>query len=152
MLYHSLVYPHFQYCNLAWGSALKTIIQPLFLLQKRIIRVIFRANFTDHTDPLFSDLAILKLHDIHRLELLKFAHSQLQTPTVIHFDRVSNVHTQNLRNQNLLSLPQPRSESSKRFVHYSGSQAWNELPDEYKAITNSITFKIKLKKYILHFY
>lgn len=118
-------------------------------MQKKIVRVISEAGYRDHTDPLFSNLSILKLSDIHKLELLKFVYNQLNTPTVITFERNSTIHSQNLRNQNLLRLPQPRSEATKRFVNYSGCIAWNNLPETFRSIDNSVTFKIKLKKYIL---
>ena len=39
-LYYSLVYPHLNYCILAWGSAKRTYINPIILLQKRICRII----------------------------------------------------------------------------------------------------------------
>ena len=35
-LYHSLVYPYYTYCNLIWGNAPSTYIEPLVLLQKEM--------------------------------------------------------------------------------------------------------------------
>lgn len=116
-LYDDLVYPYLQYCNLDWGSAMKTVMQPLVLLQKKVVRSISGAGYWDHTDPLSSELLILKLFDIHRLKLyIKFVNNQQQAPTVITFDLVSSVHNHNLRNQKIRRLPQPRSEATKRFV------------------------------------
>ena len=34
-LYYSFIYPYMIYCNQVWGSAYKTNIEPLFILQKR---------------------------------------------------------------------------------------------------------------------
>ena len=34
-LYYSFIYPYLIYCNQVWGSACKTNIEPLFILQKR---------------------------------------------------------------------------------------------------------------------
>ena len=39
-LYHSLIQPHLEYGLMLWGSANKTQINELFLLQKKAIRVI----------------------------------------------------------------------------------------------------------------
>ena len=125
-------------------------MNPLLLLQKRVVRIISGAGYRDHTDPLFINLSLLKLEDIHKLELLKFVHSQLNIATVINFDAVSAVHHQNLRSQNMLRLPQPRSEATKRFVAYSGCLAWNSLPQDLKSIENNATFKIKVKRYLLN--
>ena len=52
-LYYSLVYPYLSYRILIWGGAADIYIQPLFILQKRIIRIITSLNFLDHNSPLF---------------------------------------------------------------------------------------------------
>lgn len=150
ILYYSLIYPYLNYCNLTWGSAMKTYTNSLFIQQKRAVRIISGAGHRDHTDPLFQNLSLLKLDNIHKLESLKFVRSQLNVPTVINFDRVSTVHHQNLRSQHLLRVPQPRSEASKRFVVYSGCLTWNSLPQELKSLENSSTFKINVKRHLLN--
>jgi len=40
ILYNSLIFPYLSYCVEIWGNTYKTIIQPIFLLQKKAIRVI----------------------------------------------------------------------------------------------------------------
>ena len=40
MLYYSLIYPYFYYCNTGWASTNKTNLRGLVILQKRIIRII----------------------------------------------------------------------------------------------------------------
>ena len=148
-MYYSTVYPHLQYCNLVWGSAMKTIVNPLLLLQKRIIKIISSVGYREHTDHLFNEHAILRINDIHRLELFKFVHFELKSPTILLFSRVATIHSQNLRNSNLFRLPQIYFEACKRFVCYSRCIAWNSLPEQLKVIENSVTFRIKTKKYIL---
>ena len=64
-LYYSLVYPYLIYCNVLWGGTYSTIIDKLFLLQKKIIRIMFNANYQFHTTPLFFQAKILKVADIH---------------------------------------------------------------------------------------
>ena len=44
-LYHSLIYPYFNYCNTIWGCAVNTHIEPLILLQKKCTRIISKAGF-----------------------------------------------------------------------------------------------------------
>ena len=69
MLYYSLIYPYFYYCNIVWASTYKTNFLRLVILQKRIIRIINKSHFNAHTDPIFKDLGILKFNDIHLLQL-----------------------------------------------------------------------------------
>ena len=37
-LYLSLVLPYFNYCNIVWGEADKSLLEPLVVLQKKIIK------------------------------------------------------------------------------------------------------------------
>ena len=62
-LYYALVYPFLTYCIIAWGNTYQTSLQPLFVLQKKAIRIITFSRFFEHTSPLFNDLNVIKLFD-----------------------------------------------------------------------------------------
>ena len=47
---------------------------PVFLLQKRVLRVTSFDHFTSPSTPLFSNLKILKLQDLFHLKLLIFVY------------------------------------------------------------------------------
>ena len=51
-LYYALVYPFLTYCIIAWGNTYQTSLQPLFVLQKKAIRIITFSRFFEHTSPL----------------------------------------------------------------------------------------------------
>lgn len=70
MLYCSIILPYFNYCAEIWGNAYKTTLMPLILLQKRVIRIINKAGYRDHTNPLFIRSRLLKLKDIIDLQTL----------------------------------------------------------------------------------
>ena len=72
MLYYSLIYPYFYYCNIVWASTYKTNLRRLVILQKGIIRIIDKSHFNAHIDPIFKDLCTLKFNDIHLLQLGQF--------------------------------------------------------------------------------
>ena len=48
MLYYSLIYPYFYFCNTIWASTSKTNLRRLVILQKRIIRIINKSHFNAH--------------------------------------------------------------------------------------------------------
>ena len=75
ILYYSLIYPYFHYCNVVWASTYKTNLRRLVTLQKRAVRIINNSNFDAHTDPIFKELSILKFNDIHLLQLGQFMYS-----------------------------------------------------------------------------
>ena len=64
MLYYSLIYPNFYYCDIIWASTYKTNLRRLVILQKRIIT---ESYLNAHTDSIFKDFGILKFNDIHLL-------------------------------------------------------------------------------------
>ena len=74
LLYYSLFYSFLSYGIVIWGLAHPSILDRLFKVQKRVIRAIsFKDRYT-HTTPLFYELKILKLHDIHSFKLLCFVY------------------------------------------------------------------------------
>lgn len=154
LLYYTLVYPYFQYCVTAWGSARPSHLKPLIIKQKAIIRIISNANFLQHTDPLFKNLCLLKFMDICKLEVLKFTHSQIfnNANPIIQFQEASATHCVNTRYRTNLRPGRPKSELKKQFITYSGCIHWNNLPNHLRTTENSTTFKINLKQHLLRAY
>ena len=65
-LCYSFIYPYFIYCNQVWGSACKTNIEPLFLLQKKALRIITGVHPRSPLEPLFCQLKFLDCENIFR--------------------------------------------------------------------------------------
>ena len=70
-VYHCLIYSHLQYCISSWGTASKSTLAPLFILQKRSIRLLTGSGYREHTNPLFYRAKCLKLKDIFSVETAK---------------------------------------------------------------------------------
>ena len=52
LLYHSLAYPHLQYCSAIWGSAPYYLLNKIILKQKKLNRFICKSDRLSHTRPL----------------------------------------------------------------------------------------------------
>ena len=63
-LYCSFIHPHLNYRNLIWASNRSTILCPLLILQK-CLRVALCLPHNTHTEPMFKQLKILKVHEIN---------------------------------------------------------------------------------------
>ena len=63
-LYYALVYPYLTYRLVVWGNTHPSSLNPLFILQKKIVRLITFSHYKDHTNPLFINLKIVKLRDL----------------------------------------------------------------------------------------
>ena len=95
-LYNSLFSPFLQYGILVWGLTSESYINPVLLIQKRIVRAISFAHFTSPSSPYFSELQILKLHDLFQLKLLCFVYDCLNRTSpscfLSFFNLVESVH------------------------------------------------------------
>ena len=60
-LYHSYIYPYLIYCVESWGNVAKCHLDSLFILQKKIIRIITFSSYDKSSQFLFTELNILPL-------------------------------------------------------------------------------------------
>ena len=81
-MYYSYVYPYLIYCIEIWGCAAKSHMHPLYLTQKKIIRIITFSHYISHTQPLFQDLSILPLEKLvlYRIALIMYKMSNSLIP------------------------------------------------------------------------
>ena len=63
-LYYSLIYSHLSYGIIIWGNTYTSTLQPLFILQKRVLRIMTFANYDSHSSPIFRQLELLKINDL----------------------------------------------------------------------------------------
>ena len=134
-LYNSSFSPFLQYGILVWGLTYETHINPVFLLQKRDIRAIAFEHFTAPTTPLFSDLKILKLHDLFQLKLLSFVYDCVNkiSPSCCHsfFDLVQSVHqhcTGQATKNNIFLMQINTAQYGLQSVCYFVAKSWNDIP------------------------
>ena len=74
-LYYSLVYPFLTYCNVAWSSTYCSNLNCIYLLKKRLVRLITKAHYLANTVPLFSQLKVLDLFSINSFSVATFMYS-----------------------------------------------------------------------------
>ena len=152
-VYYALGYSYLRYGNIIWGNAAKTVLEHLATLQNRIIRIMTFAPFGRvDLDPVYRDLKILGLPEMHFLEKAKFMHKYHhgKLPSLFndYFQTNTTVsHSYNLRRINhvrpILSI------YSKRMIKHNGMDIWNTIPNEIQIISNIKTFAYRLKKDIL---
>ena len=63
-LYHTFRFPYLIYCVKVWGSACKTNLTPITLLQKRNCQDGLFLGRLEHTEPLFNRLDILPFNKL----------------------------------------------------------------------------------------
>lgn len=150
-LYFAMIHPHLTYGNLAWGNANASLLNKTYLLQKRAVRIINKANYNSHTEPLFRASHILKLHDQYKYDILMFMLDYKSNNLPPSFNNVykSNCEKQttySTRQSNQLNINRCGSSFAQRLPLYIFPKKWNEWTAEmpsYFELTRS-----QNKKYI----
>ena len=91
-VYHSLIYSHIIYAIEVWGSAFKTEIDKILILQKRVMRLLtFKDVFpatpgpSQSADPIFIKMNSMKVGDIYKYHVAKFVFKCLNKKTPVQF-------------------------------------------------------------------
>ena len=148
--------PHLNYGILAWGY------QPgrLVTLQKKAVRAITSSAYNAHTSPIFKNLRLLKIYDIHILQQLKFYYKMVHTNLPIYFNtlpliRNQDTHGHNTRCRNKIGTIRTKHEFAKRCIRYSLAHTINSLPSciQDKIFTHSLSgLSIYSKQFLLNKY
>ena len=144
LIYMSTVYPQLLYCSAIWGGAYKTVLDNLFVSQKKVIRIMFFKSKYDHTDPLFADNRLLKVPDIISLQTCIFVFKCLHIyPSVTTYELLSN--NPDSRRPYDLRVPLCHTVQAQRGVSVRGVRAWNALPHHAKSSTSVLILKSTIK-------
>ena len=146
-LYNAQILPHLLYCIPIWGSTYTTHLQPLFILQKRAIRLIAKRPYLDHTQPLFKRLKLLKLYDQIKLEIGTYMYKNRNSP-----DFEQCIHNYNTRHRDNIILPRHDLTKYEHSIAYAGPKLWNSLKNHIKGLPSLHSFRRNYKKELLSHY
>ena len=65
MIYNTMIYPFLIYCNITWTSTYPTRLQPIYLIQKNIVRIMTFAIFTEKSKPIFQSLKLMNIYQLN---------------------------------------------------------------------------------------
>ena len=157
LLYYSFIYPHILYGLLCWGNGDPTQLQRTFLLQKRAVRIISKAKYNSHTEPLFKKKNILKLDDLYQYVSLKFMFDYRKLTLPSTFENVFMLN-RNLPNSRLTRqsdhyfLPKHRSNYVLKFPLFTLPRIWNNWIHVVDSINTTHKLKRVIKTTILNTY
>lgn len=150
-LYYALIYPFLIYGIIAWGNTYQTTLQPLYILQKKSLRLITFSRFDDHSSPLFKKLKILKLQDIVKLYTLTFMfkfHNQLLPSIFTSFFIPNNVihnYETRLATNKSYYIQRARTNYGIFNIRFQGPKLWNSIEENLKTASLK-QFKIKIQE------
>ena len=152
-LYFSFVYPYLHYGIIAWGSTTANYLNPLQIIQKRVIRILSSASRIAHTAPLFKKLGLLRIKDIYILNVMlfmfKLKHAMLPVIFNSMFILNKNIHTYFTRQMGDYHIPAWRLQTRKRSICVQGPLIWNKLIEKFNIEVMITTFKFKVKRFLI---
>ena len=144
--YNSFVLPYLNYNILHWGSTNDTHLNPLIVIQKRIVRTIADADYLAHTPPLFKKLNLLQIVDLYKFQAIVDTHLKIQQGEY----RID--HNVNTRNRNLSRSKFHKKARTHQSIATCGPNLWNSLPAEIRSINSIPRFKRHLKTFFVSKY
>ena len=144
--YYSLVDSYLNYNICCYAGTYDTHLNRLFLLQKRAIRIINKATYFAHTDPLFYSNNILKVHDMYRLNVGLYMYDNWDSGSY------SVIHQYETRNRNYLVSAPARLTSTQNSLSVVGPQIWNSIPNIIRESPTKNIFKNRFKRHLVSSY
>lgn len=140
--YYAYAYSLLRYGVMLWGNSVDA--DQLFIIQKKIIRIISHIKNTQSCKPYFKKLHILTLPCIYIYDISTFVFKNKEK-----FQQFRDTHNINTRNKNKLYLPPSRIKMLNESPYYMAIKIYNNLPIEITSETNSSKFHSRLKTFLL---
>ena len=155
LLYCTLFLPYLTYCLEIWGSSYVTNINPLFILQKKIIRIVSNCSYKSHTNELFYNLKIVKFFDLIKLKICTImykAEKKLLPLNILNLFSFQVSTNYNTRNRNKIRQKFARTTLKSMCISVHGIKLWNDLNENIKKCENVKLFVKYYKLEIINRY
>ena len=165
-VYYAIVYPFLLYGVVVWGNACKTLLEPIHIMQKKIVRMItYNDNYPTipgplaHSPPLFHKLNMLNIYDIYNLQAGKFVFESLNNigpaQSIIKFVRASEIHDHNTRYAEVGGFYVVSVRTKKyglKALKVEGKTVWDAIPTHIQDSQTKKSFIVNYKKSLISTY
>ena len=124
--------PLIQYGALVYGCCIYSALRPIYLLQKKNLKVIYFRKKGDHCDDIFMRHSLLTIYELHIYELIKFVlksinglHQQYFCNNLFQFK--SNDRKTRSGILNLLKEPFCKKKLERNSIRFRGAKLYNKL-------------------------
>ena len=138
----------------AWGSASKSNLKSLQILQNKAIRLLFYDEYMQpgvHTDDLYKNHRILPIAKLSLFAAISTIYKikMWLSKSKIQLTTASEIHQHDTRYCMNLRPQKPNNNWGKDCIGYRGIVAFNSLPKEISEAPSLTVHKYKLKSYLL---
>jgi hypothetical protein len=154
-IYYAYIFPHIKYAIEIYGSACKTALRPLQVVQNKLIKILCKRSYDSSSSELLREKSILNCKHLNRLFTNIFVYKQQNNmlPDIFsrYYTRQIEIHDHNTRQNLDLSLPPFLTTCGQKSVKYFGAQLWNCTPKNIRESSSLYTFKKAYRELLLHF-
>ena len=123
----------------------------IYVIQKKLVRIIHHEGRLAHTNCLFNQMHSLKFHDLvkYRTDIVMFKLYYGKLPILLQsrLKRSQNIHK--TRSRNTFIVRHWRTNLKAICISVWGVKLWNALPVNIKELRSLCTFKIKVKSILI---
>ena len=157
LLYHAAIFaPFLAYGVSVWGLTYPSFLNPISVLQKKILGVITFSEKNSPSVPIFDCLKVLKFNDMITMHIVSFVYECVHnlSPAYLsnYFTWIENVHSFGPRQSkrgDLFALRCNTTQYGLRSIHYSGVRLRNSLPTDIRNSVSLSIFRSKINSYFL---
>lgn len=135
--YYGCCYPHLKYGISVWGGS--SDLYNVFVMQKRILRVMYRLKYNESCRGLFKKHKILTVFGIYIYELVNFLIRNKDL-----FKDNTFTHDYTTRNRLDYCFPKHRLSMFEKSLNYLPLKCYNKLPVDIKSCNSDTLFRKKL--------
>jgi len=154
MLVKTLVFPHFNYCDVVYNDMTVQLSDKLQRAQNYCVRFIYNLRRDDHVTPYLNQLSILKLNLLRKYHILRILYNVLGSLTPIYlyeqFTFLSEISERTSRHSALtLVVPAHSTVKFTKSFTVTACQLWNSLPAGIRSIKKRARFGAEVRAWLL---
>jgi len=154
IIYEALIASNINYCNIVWGYGYKTSLDPIYILQKRALKMCLHLPKKTNATDIFNKSNKLTIYEINTLQVAMFTFNVINqnVPFLLSnfFTLTTDIHNHYSRNKLTLFNQPTKSNLQKFSVGVRGPVIWNPIPPLIKQTNSSSSFKFMYKKYLIN--
>ena len=156
MLYFAFVHSQLLYGIEIYGSAARSHLNKLIILNNKILRIIQNKPIQYCVSDLYKNYKTLAIPELYKLQILCLVHKYLycncNLPDIFvnYFSLNNDFHQYFTRSSSHLHLLRVNTSYGSRCIKFKASQLWNTIPEELKLINKLNSFKNHLKSHLFN--
>jgi len=146
-----MIHPHLAYAVELYGNATKHCLNPLQILQNKLLRILQRKSPRSPTNSLYADFDTFRIQDLYELNLLKLTHKIIYNPAELpqifqnYLTFNQDIHAYNTRHKNDIFVHPIKSRFGSKTFKFRSHQPWNSLPESIKETASASQFNRQTK-------